>query len=90
MYGSWAGKMAAEEAKVLSVKSDNLSSVSGTHMMVGQNQLLKLFPHLHSSDCLCAHTHIHTCIRVYTKQSNKCKKKKKGMSLVWILFKDSK
>lgn len=32
-----AGKMAAEEAKVLSLKPDNLSSVSGTHMMVGQN-----------------------------------------------------
>lgn len=60
-------------ARWLLRRPDNLSSVSGTHMMVGQNYQ-KLFPHLHTSDCV--PTHIYTRVYMCTQNSQISVKKK--------------
>lgn len=57
----------AEREKVLVAKCDDLSSIPGTHVMEGENQLLQSV--LYAEPWQCAHMHAHT--RAHTHSLNK-------------------
>lgn len=50
----------AEQENVLVAKCDNLSSIPGTHVMEGENQLLQFVLYAEPWQCVHRNAHTHT------------------------------
>lgn len=72
----------------LPVGTGYLSSVSGTHIVAGEDQILKVML-WHICATICMHKHIHTCAQTctHTHKNIKCNFFKESIVRIWKTLK---